>query len=69
MGVRCPYGPCCLFSPTWGGVSILVEVSVYIIRSLRLLVKTPSAIRPELASRWAEHCLPYSDVTIYIFAI
>ena len=30
---------------------------------------TPSAIRPELAFSRAEHSLPYSDVTIYIFAI
>ena len=35
--------------------------------SLRLLVGTPSAIRHELASRWAEHSLPYSDVSIYIY--
>ena len=34
-----------------------------------LLVGTPSAIRPELAFSRAEHSLPYSDVTIYIFAI
>ena len=39
------------------------------LRPLWLLVGTPSAIRPELASRRAEHSLPYSDVTIYIFAI
>ena len=39
------------------------------LRPLWLLVETPSAIRPELASRRAEHSLPYSDVTIYIFAI
>ena len=32
-------------------------------RPLWLLVGTPSAIRPELASRRAEHSLPYSDVT------
>ena len=38
------------------------------LRPLWLLVGTPSAIRPELASRRAEHSLPYSDVTIYIFA-
>ena len=36
---------------------------------LWLLVGTLSAIRPELASRRAEHNLPYSDVTIYIFDI
>ena len=36
---------------------------------LWLLVGTPSAIRPELAFSRAEHSLPYSDVTIYIFAI
>ena len=36
-------------------------------RPLWLLVGTPSAIRPELASRRAEHSLPYLDVTIYIF--
>ena len=34
---------------------------------LCLLVGTPSAIRPELASRRAEHSLPYSDITIYIY--
>ena len=34
-----------------------------------LLVGTPSAIRPELAFSRAEHSLPYSDVTIFIFAI
>ena len=39
------------------------------LRPFWLLVGTPSAIRPELASRRAEHSLPYSDVTIYIFAI
>ena len=39
------------------------------LRPLWLLVGTPSAIRPELASRRAEHSLPYSDVTIYIFDI
>ena len=39
------------------------------LRPLWLLVGTPSAIRLELASRRAEHSLPYSDVTIYIFAI
>ena len=39
------------------------------LRPLWLLVGTPSAIRPELASRQAEHSLPYSDVTIYMFAI
>ena len=37
--------------------------------SLWLLVGTPSAIRPELAFSRAEHSLPYSDVTIYIFAV
>ena len=37
------------------------------LRPLWLLVGTPSAIGPELASRRAEHSLPYSDVTIYIF--
>ena len=36
------------------------------LRPLWLLVGTPSAIGPELASRRAEHSLPYSDVTIYI---
>ena len=36
---------------------------------LWLLVGIPSAIRPELAFSRAEHSLPYSDVTIYIFAI
>ena len=39
------------------------------LRPLLLLVGTPSAIRPELAFSRAEHSLPYSDVTIYIFAI
>ena len=39
------------------------------IRPLWLLDGTPSAIRPELAFSRAEHSLPYSDVTIYIFAI
>ena len=37
--------------------------------SLWLLVESPSAIRPELASRRMEHGLPNSDITIYIFAI
>ena len=36
---------------------------------LWLLVGTPSAVEPELASKRAEHSLSYSDVTIYIFAI
>ena len=39
------------------------------LRPLWLLVGTPSGIRPELAFSPAEHSLPYSDVTIYIFAI
>ena len=39
------------------------------LRPLWLLVGTPSAIEPELAFSRAEHSLPYSDVTIYIFAI
>ena len=39
------------------------------LRPLWLLVGTPSAIRPELVFSRAEHSLPYSDVTIYIFAI
>ena len=39
------------------------------LRPLWLLVGTPSAIRPELAFSRAEHSLPYSDVTIYIFAV
>ena len=39
------------------------------LRPLWLLVGTPTAIRPELAFSRAEHSLPYSDVTIYIFAI
>ena len=39
------------------------------LRSLWLLVGTPSAIRPDLASRRAEYSLPYSDVTIYIFLL
>ena len=39
------------------------------LRPLWLLVATPTAIRPELASRRAEHSLPYTDVTIYILAI
>ena len=38
------------------------------LRPLWLLVGTPSAIRPELAFSRAVHSLPYSDVTIYIFA-
>ena len=33
----------------------------------RYLSTTVSAIRPELASRRAEHSLPYSDVAKYIF--
>ena len=36
---------------------------------LWLLVGTPSAIRPELASRRAEHNLPYFDGAKYIFDI
>ena len=36
---------------------------------LWLLVGTPSAIRPELVSRRAEHSRPYSDVAKYIFDI
>ena len=39
------------------------------LRPLWLLVGTPSAIRPELASRRAGHSQRYSDVTLYIFAI
>ena len=39
------------------------------LRLLWWLVGTPSAIGPELAFSRAEHSLPYSDVTIYIFAI
>ena len=39
------------------------------LRPLWLLVGTPSAIRPELAFSRAEHSLPYSDVTIYIFLL
>ena len=39
------------------------------LRPLWLLVGTPSAIGPELAFSRAEHSLPYSDVTIYIFDI
>ena len=39
------------------------------LRPLWLLVGTPSSIRPELAFSRAEHSLPYSDVTIFIFAI
>ena len=39
------------------------------LRPLWLLVGTPWAIRPELAFSRAEHSLPFSDVTIYIFAI
>ena len=39
------------------------------LRPLWLLVGTPSAIRTELAFSRAEHSLPYSDVTIFIFAI
>ena len=37
------------------------------LRPLWLLVGTPSAVGPELAFSRAEHSLPYSDVTIYIF--
>ena len=37
------------------------------LRPLWLSFGTTSAIRPELPSRRAEHSLPYSDVTIYIF--
>ena len=39
-------------------------------RSLPSLIvsRDSSAIRPELAFSGAEHSLPYSDVTIYIFA-
>ena len=36
------------------------------LRPLWLLVRTPSAIRPGLASRRAEHILPYSDATIFL---
>ena len=36
-------------------------------RPVLLLIGTPSAIRPELASRRAEHSQPYSDVTIFYF--
>ena len=36
---------------------------------LWLLVGTPSAIRPELAFRRVEHCLPYSDVAKYIYML
>ena len=39
------------------------------LRPLWLLVGIPSAIGPELVFSRAEHSLPYSDVTIYIFAI
>ena len=35
-----------------------------IIADFFLYCYTPSAIRPELASRRVEHSLPYSDVTI-----
>ena len=37
------------------------------LRPFWLLVGTPSAIRPGLASRRAEHSMPYSDVTILYF--
>ena len=37
------------------------------IRPFWLLVGTPSAIRHELSSRWAEHNLPFSDVNVNIF--
>ena len=37
------------------------------IRPLWLLVGTSSFTKPELASRRAEHSLPYSDVAIYIY--
>ena len=46
--------------------NLLRGVKVPIFAPLWLLVGTPSAIRPELASRRAEHILSYSDVTIYI---
>ena len=36
---------------------------------IKMFLFSLSAIRPELASRPAEYSLPYSDVTIYIFAI
>ena len=36
-------------------------------RSLLLLVGTVSAIRSELASKWAEHSLPDPNVTVYLF--
>ena len=36
---------------------------------LWLLVRTPSAIRAELASKRAEHSLSYADVIVYIFDI
>ena len=39
------------------------------LRPLWLLVGTPSATRPELAFSRGEHSLPYSDVTVYLFAI
>ena len=39
------------------------------LRPFWLLVGTPSAIRPELAFNLAEDNLPYSDVTLFIFAI
>ena len=39
------------------------------LRPLWLLVWTPSAIRPELAFSRAEHSLPYSDVTVYIYLL
>ena len=39
------------------------------LRPFWLLVGTLSAIRPELAFSRAEHSLPYSDITIFIFGI
>ena len=49
--LRCPDGPW-----QWQGSDL---------RRRWFLVGTPSAIRPELASRRAEHSLPFPDVTIY----
>ena len=34
-----------------------------------IVSRTPAAIRPELAFSRAEHSLPYSDVTLYIFLL
>ena len=37
---------------------------VMLLVALGLFIGTPSVIRPELTSCWAEHNLPYADVTV-----